>query len=76
MQPSDSGYRSAVPPHPYGLDEEEHAALIALITNQARPPVNDPIWTAAEFAGLVTVDRDVNPPTLTLTRTGARYGDP
>ena len=67
MQPSPQRVR------PFGFDEDEHTAMLALTRNLPRPRADNPIWVAAEFAGLVIIDRDSHPARLTLTRAGVAY---
>jgi hypothetical protein len=57
----------------HGLNDEEHAAIRALLEAAPAPPSNHAVWIYPESAGLVWVDRSAQPPIVKLTPQGRAY---
>jgi hypothetical protein len=62
--------------HPWGLDDEQFAAIRALQAGKPAAPRADPVWRELIAMRLVQLDLDVQPPAIRLTLLGRRYPSP
>ncbi len=58
---------------PHGLSDEEYVAIRALQESEPAPPTDSPLWAYLASRDLVTIDRSVKPPTVSLTPYGRTY---
>ena len=63
-------------PHPFGLTDEEFAAIAGLQKGQPVPPRDDPVWHSLMWMGLVWLDLSESPGRIRLTPLGRRYPEP
>jgi hypothetical protein len=62
--------------HPWSLNDEEYAAVMALQVGAPVPPRDHPLWLNLIAAELVWLDLDGQPGVIRLTPMGRRYPAP